>query len=102
MSNEIVISISGDSEPVTKSSQKNTAKSTSSSNKNSSDTTSPVHVWDATTGSKLMNFRGCSGVRNGLAVVGGPGCAYKTSTTANPNSTVGCDYFWCPSLTGKR
>ena len=93
MSNEIVISISGDSEPVTKSSQKNTAKSTSSSNKNSSDTTSPVHVWDATTGSKLMNFRGCSGVRNGLAVVGGPGCAYKTSTTANPNSTVGCDYF---------
>ena len=78
MSNEIVISISGDGEPVAKS-QKNTAKSASSSNKNSSDTTSPVHVWDATTGSKLMNFKGCSGVRNGLAVVGGPISNTRTS-----------------------
>ena len=98
MSNEIVISVSGNTTNNVNTNSSKKKKSSSSNNnnnnnKNSTDTISSIHVWDATTGGKLMNFKGCSGASNGLSLVGGPGCAYKTGTVTNKNSSDGYDFF---------
>ena len=75
MSNEIVISVSGNTTNNVNTNSSKKKKSSSSNNnnnnnnKNSTDTISSIHVWDATTGGKLMNFKGCSGASNGLSLV---------------------------------
>ena len=63
MSNEIVISVSGNTTNNVNTNSSKKKKSSSSNNnnnnnKNSTDTISSIHVWDATTGGKLMNFKG--------------------------------------------
>ena len=73
MSNEIVISVSGNTTNNVNTNSSKKKKSSSSNNnnnnnKNSTDTISSIHVWDATTGGKLMNFKGCSGASNGLSL----------------------------------
>jgi pre-rRNA-processing protein IPI3 len=95
---EIVISVSGNVPTISSNNKKSSSNSSSSNNnnnKNSSDSTSAIHVWDATTGGKLMNFKGCFASRNGLSLVGGPGCAYKIGNYVNTtkSSTHGYDFF---------